>query len=134
MIQAPSTIHVAKGSTSKAALSQPLPKPHGPNSLPKLRGPRKDAWSQKEMPNGCYAWLYIPAPISLCSPISNFSHIWPQLPAFQAGVALWCGANYLQALPDPITNPYLGSPSWLHPVTLPHGLPFLFFLFRSSHL
>ena len=31
---------------------------------------------------------------------------------------LWCGTGYLQALLDPITNPYLGPPSWLHPVTV----------------
>ncbi|KAF6081916.1 hypothetical protein HJG60_008899 [Phyllostomus discolor] len=36
---------------------------------------------------------------------------------FWAGVALWCRANYLQALLDLITDPYLRLPSWLHPVT-----------------
>ena len=37
-------------------------------------------------------------------------------------MALWCGANYLQALLDPIKNPYLGPPSWLHPVTCGGGV------------
>ena len=31
---------------------------------------------------------------------------------------VWNYLNYLQALLDPITNLYLGPPSWLHPVTL----------------
>ena len=85
---------VAKGSTPK--LRGPdshqshgvptLPKPHGSsNKMPKARGPQKDTWSQKETPNGCHAWVYIPVPIFLCSPISDSSYNqlhFPEYPEF----------------------------------------------------
>ena len=45
-------------------------------------GPWKDAWSQKERPNGCHVWVKIPAPVFPCSPISHASHNQLHLPAF----------------------------------------------------
>ncbi|KAF6090918.1 hypothetical protein HJG60_012263 [Phyllostomus discolor] len=78
---------------------------------------------KRETPNGCCACLNPRANLPL-QPISSSSHNWPQLPAFWAGVALWCGANYPQALLDPITNPHLGLPSCLHPVTVSLTLKF----------
>ena len=93
MIQAPSTIHVAK----------------------------REHFQSRVVPKRDAQWL----PRLGLNPSTSLPlqpHFWllPQL-ATAANIpgrcGLWCGANYLQALLDPITNPYLGPPSWLHPVT-----------------
>ena len=91
-----------KGSTSKAKWSQQ---------------DAKASWSRKDPKWPLCLGLNLSANLPL-QPHFPASHNWPQLPAFWAGMALWCRANYLQTLLDPIINPYLGPPSWLYPVTL----------------
>ena len=93
--------------------------PHGPNSCPSHLVPEKMCGlPQKDTKRLWMSGLGL-NPSANLSLLHHFQLL-PQLAtaaSIPAGVALGCGANYLQALLDSITNPYLGSPSWLHLAT-----------------